>query len=770
MISQKTKKKIEEIKALKESNQEKIYTKFKTFYKKYKQVPRPITSISPNPFTNNKNYKYRLYNNTQYNPLVNMMITRTDIAFSPYQTLSNNNNLVIHNDEKKTKTYFGLDGNTPINNNTNFFNNTITNYANDPFLNTYSTKPDFNISNFHNFNLSNFNKYTYEDEEMATKALYNQHIKKMKNKKKLYDKETKHLVYDKLGITNELTEIEAKKIYEQFKYDRLEKKRNKSARNYNDILKTVNVYSYKDPYNSFKKMKVNNQLARKIEEIRNELACQQYQEQYDNVQFRRIQTARMPPIRITEKKLNEVKDDFSNIHLKNIFDESNLFDNNNISNRNKNKNPSLNFFDVYIAGEKLSRDEVLEQTKLNIIYKGSNYHPSTRTQFGMTYDLQGRIFIYGGLGGKKLGDLWECDLTNKFSWRKIYTSQDKETPFGEPNPRYGNTIHYYKEKLYNIGGSFLNWETNDNSEGILCIYDLTYRNWNMLSSQELIKKKEEEQKNNRRDSNFNFSLLSKNNIQTESLSSSETITKTLKENEEDKFTNPKLRRNHTSILIGTNIFLYGGISQEGIYLNDCWILNLKNLSWSLLEFTGRMPPSLAYHCSCLALEKEQLDNPNLSIYKVPISQRKTVPLLKCDGVFFFGGMNDNRVPTNLFFVMKIGKKPVDFEIPIIHGKGPEPRISASMNFLPNLDLIIIHGGRNDKVNIGFYNDFYILDLETMNWIKPGFYKEIPFERSEHQSLIIGNRILVFGGVNAENLMNFDFEVMSLEFIYPEIIP
>ena len=31
MISQKAKKKIEEIKALKESNQEKIYTKFRTF-------------------------------------------------------------------------------------------------------------------------------------------------------------------------------------------------------------------------------------------------------------------------------------------------------------------------------------------------------------------------------------------------------------------------------------------------------------------------------------------------------------------------------------------------------------------------------------------------------------------------------------------------------------------------------------------------------------------------------------------------------------------
>ena len=760
MISQKAKKKIKEIKALKELNQEKIYTKFRTFYKKYKSFPRPITTMRPNPFKNNKNYKYHLYNNTQYNPLVNMMVTRTDLALSSYQTLTGNNNYININ-ENKPKTFFGLDGNTPINNNTNYFNSTSPN--NDPFLNTFnSTRPEYNSSNLNFLSLTNFNKYTYEDEEMASKALYNQHIKRINAKKKLYDKETKHLVYDKLGITDTLTDKESKKIYDQFKYDREEKKRNKSAKNYNDILKTAKDYSYKDPYISYKKMKVNNQLARKIEEIRNELVCQQYQEQYDSVQFRRVQTARMPPIKIVSKKKHIVKEDYTNAHIQRMFDEANLFDNNN---NNNNDNDKLNLFDVYLGGEKLSRDEVLEKTKANIIYKGSNYHPPTRTQFGMTYDLLGRIFIFGGLGGKKLGDLWECSITNKFTWRKLFSSDDKTDLINEPYPRFGNTIHYYQEKLYNIGGSFIDWEINENSEGILCVYDLTYQNWNMFTPIDVIKKREEELKNNKTNSNFNFSILQS---KSDTLTSSEIKSK--KEKEENKLKSPILRRNHTSILVGTNIFLYGGISIEGKYLNDCWIYNLKNNTWSQLEFIGRMPPNLAYHCSCLALEKEQLENPHLSIYKVPMSQRKTVPLLKCDGIFFFGGMNDNRIPTNLFFVMKIGKKPVEFDIPKTFGKCPEPRISASMNFYPNLDLIVIHGGRNDKINIGFFNDFYVLDLETMNWIQPQFGGEIPFERSEHQSIVIGNRMIIFGGVSSGSLMNFDFEVMNLEFCYPEIQP
>ena len=96
----------------------------------------------------------------------------------------------------------------------------------------------------------------------------------------------------------------------------------------------------------------------------------------------------------------------------------------------------------------------------------------------MRYDYLGRIFIFGGLWGKKLGDLWKCSIANNFIWKKLFSSDNRNDLINEPFPRFGNTIHYYQEKLYNIGGSFIDWEINENSEGILFVYDLTYENWN----------------------------------------------------------------------------------------------------------------------------------------------------------------------------------------------------------------------------------------------------------------------------------------------------
>ena len=226
---------------------------------------------------------------------------------------------------------------------------------------------------------------------------------------------------------------------------------------------------------------------------------------------------------------------------------------------------------------------------------------------------------------------------------------------------------------------------------------------------------------------------------------------------------PCLRRNHISVLIGHSLFLYGGLDQEKKYLNDCWVYDLKENYWSKVIYAGRAPPPLGHHCCCLVLESEQLSNENLSLYYIPPSTRKTLPLLKGEGVFFFGGMNENRTPTNLFFYMRIGAKPVYFDIPKTEGKPPSPRISATMNFSPFLNMIIIHGGRNDAVREEFLNDFVILDLETLNWIKPTFKSEAPAARAEHQSEILGDKLLIFGGSNKRQVLNFDFTLVNLNF-------
>ena len=63
----------------------------------------------------------------------------------------------------------------------------------------------------------------------------------------------------------------------------------------------------------------------------------------------------------------------------------------------------------------------------------------------------------------------------------------------------------------------------------------------------------------------------------------------------------------------------------------------------------------------------------------------------------------------------------------------------------------------------------ILDLENMNWVNPTFLDNIPLNRAEHQSLVIGNKIKIFGGINGVNLLNFDFKFLNLDMIPEDII-
>ena len=64
---------------------------------------------------------------------------------------------------------------------------------------------------------------------------------------------------------------------------------------------------------------------------------------------------------------------------------------------------------------------MLKVIEIGVRYVGANYHPQTRTQFGMTFG-DGNIYLYGGLAGRKLGDLWSCDIMNKKAlvWKKLF--------------------------------------------------------------------------------------------------------------------------------------------------------------------------------------------------------------------------------------------------------------------------------------------------------------------------------------------------------------
>ena len=886
MISAEKKKKIEQIKHLKESNYQKNYQTWMTFYKDFgrpKSQKNPIKlALHKNPRNNDNFFYFRLRNKNSliykndnrnkylytFNPYVTMMMTNatnlTQYDHTEYVMDNNKNSPSKQNNFSarqteytnfpKNKKFFGIDAKTPLYDNELFDTNTENfkmSSLNDLYMKTsmgmktmnYLPKKEneyFNTN--YNYNNNKDKHFTLEDEEFANDIFFDGNLKKEERK---YRKEDRKKFYKDFSIDKELTYDEKNEI-------------EKKIKSKHDIQKKIiKSRYYRDPFKSKKILKINSQMTDTVEKIRLDLQFQKFQEEYDSICKFNIKKNRMPNIKVLQKKIPKVDNNKINLKKskskkKNLSQVGEIYSSLKEYLTKKMQNEFIH------TTNKISRyDHHLSEIKIDLGIIPIRHHPDLRTFSSICYDELGNtIYLYGGIGGKKFGDMWECkyDYTRgKIIWKKIYTpfieneEEHQYMEIKEPLPRFGHSIHFIENKIYIIGGEFDNWDKDRYKNEILWIYDLNSNAWeinenkinsnnsknklkrglssasnnflkklsksnktvsvniNMLKANEKVKsaKNFPKFKPDKRNNHWLKNVKS-NSIKNKMFEKEEkkvTFPKQLTTNiiknknqklniknlkhfeinsnknndnnnnntddsentEEKKLIFPCLRRNHTSLIIGSTIFLYGGVSIDKNYLNDCWIYDINTKKWDLLDFRGRYPPPLGFHSCCIALEKEQLVSDSLNVYNKPTSNRKTLPLLKLDGVFFFGGVNETKNPTNLFFHMSIGVRPTIFDIPPTNGKPPSARISASMDFSSECNMIIIYGGKNELKNESFMNDIVLLDLETMDWIHPICNNFVPPERAEHLSVIIGNQLIIFGGCSAESLLNFDLILFNLNF-------
>jgi hypothetical protein len=119
------------------------------------------------------------------------------------------------------------------------------------------------------------------------------------------------------------------------------------------------------------------------------------------------------------------------------------------------------------------------------------------------------------------------------------------------------------------------------------------------------------------------------------------------------------------------------------------------------------------------------------------------------GWYLFGGMNmDEGNITNDLWILRLGRKPLEWIKPICRGKPPLPRYSHTLNYYEEGNYLICHGGRNDLSSQSFaLNDTYIFDLSKMEWQEIKLYSEVDnfniFNRCGHNSVIIGNYNRIF---------------------------
>jgi hypothetical protein len=142
------------------------------------------------------------------------------------------------------------------------------------------------------------------------------------------------------------------------------------------------------------------------------------------------------------------------------------------------------------------------------------------------------------------------------------------------------------------------------------------------------------------------------------------------------------------------------------------------------------------------------------------------------GFYVFGGMNEERKPTNdLFHVRPCTKENselfdskrgdyyegieprVYFEIKRVKAEGtpPPPRCQHTAEHLGK--YLFIFGGRNQDMfqNLSntALNDLHMFDIEERSWKTVAIYGYVPMSRWGHCSTVYQNQMIIFGGKNLD---------------------
>ena len=360
-----------------------------------------------------------------------------------------------------------------------------------------------------------------------------------------------------------------------------------------------------------------------------------------------------------------------------------------------------------------------ESQKLRLFsyYKYPNINfPEGREQFSISTNGND-IIISGGISSQmKQMYIWSLNIS-KLTWTKIKTQNNT-------NCRFGHTGIIYQNKMYIYGGR------------------TKYTNSSLTVGFEIY---------NFFDNTFSTPQIAKNGVEN--------------------------RRNHIAELLGNQMLIHGGITEEKEILNDTHILNFSPLKWTMASINYLTPgPKLFGHASCTVIPNDVLTNHKFNIYKYPDSEALKNLMnnsrIKEKGIYIFGGKNkENGGISNQLWILILGQKPLEWVQPLTQGQIPSPRYFHTMNFYEKRGFIIIHGGRNDEMSDSFaLNDTFILNLDNFNWMKIELYNnEISnfnvFCRCGHQSVIYSNKLIIIGGMNSNNYIGSSLFIINLDFYY-----
>ena len=135
----------------------------------------------------------------------------------------------------------------------------------------------------------------------------------------------------------------------------------------------------------------------------------------------------------------------------------------------------------------------------------------------------------------------------------------------------------------------------------------------------------------------------------------------------------------------------------------------------------------------------------------PLQPDGNSPVIKEEGIYFFGGRYSDESSSNTIKILKIGQERLRWVKPVTLGQPPVARYLHTMVHCSALNMLVIYGGRNNNVYSNklspVLEDFYTLQLETLTWVAVRVSGIYGSGRCAHISGVAGTSLIIFGGIN-----------------------
>lgn len=188
------------------------------------------------------------------------------------------------------------------------------------------------------------------------------------------------------------------------------------------------------------------------------------------------------------------------------------------------------------------------------------------------------------------------------------------------------------------------------------------------------------------------------------------------------------RVNHTAVVVGDNIFSFGGYCSGDDYRSlrpiDVHVLNTRTLRWSIVT-----PPISEKH---------------KAYPEVPFRRYGHTAVAYKHMVYMWGGRNDETCCKILF---AFDTQKLVWTKPAVTGRIPGVRDGHSSCVVDH--FMYVFGGFEELIN-QFSRDVHCLNLETMTWSYIPTTGEPPSYRDFHTATVLNDRMYVFGGRGDRN--------------------